>query len=205
MHSKSCVPWWGIYFAPGFVLLPFLFLHLQNCKKQFCPLLSAHESAFGGVLQARVLFHPVLAAVWHWIVSCMFLCPKRKSTVCDCPILKCSLHFKRRHTYSKEKCFKIPHYHSQHLGAVSMGTGWPQPDWALWKFPLGLQECSSLPQSSSQLPSLEAKIRICGQNIYWCNGCVLQGLCWGLSFNIVLKVLKVQRPIKNCILTVWKT
>lgn len=75
MDSNSCGPWWGICLAPGFVPLPFLFLHLQNCKEQFCPILSARESACGGVLSVLplLLFDTELC-------SCMFLCPKRRST-----------------------------------------------------------------------------------------------------------------------------
>lgn len=65
--------------------------------------------------------------------------------------------------------------YSQHLGANVLGA-WEAPT-RLSTLEISTFFVRIFVPAFVQLPSLEAKVRIQGQNIYLCNAWVLQGLC----------------------------
>lgn len=95
-------------------------------------------------------------------------------------LVKGAIHILRRNALKRPAIV----LYSQPVGAV-LWSPWdqrgPHQTEHLENFHLGCKKLLSLP--ISQLLTLEAKVRIHGQNIYWCNGWVLQGLPWGLLIS----------------------
>lgn len=126
-----------------------------------------------------------------------------KAPFCGCPILKCSLPCKKRHTCSEEKCFKMPHYHIiepafRDCGLCPWGLGGPYQTEHFGNFHLvckNLRPClRPAPSSQVRRQSSEYKARkFTGAMVGFYKACAED--CLSTKYW----------PIKNCILTVWKT